>query len=360
MTNILTGEDALKALESSPSLDGSTVEREFLAQLDAYYASPKSSFYDARIERRFLEQKLKHLGFKPYPKDGLITFGASGTDMCDRQIVFKNSKVKPEKSEDEPHRGRQRRIGNAVVDFFQLDMAHMPKVLGDKALFRFVETKSGEYAMEDAAQVRKVFEVVNEDTGEIVKFAITAKPDGILQYGDERLIFEYKTKAGGVVEMNGLLDWKGAQESHLRQVTAESLVFGINRGLLVYESTAKPSWFSDEEKKNVPKTRKTWRDGKPIPDIRPFYFEISERQQHELLQDLAKQAALVYAEEVPEIHVDMTSKCGFCPFKDHCKSILTDKEKTYLQEVENQMRGNERMNGRVAHRNLVEYLKGVE
>lgn len=362
---ILTGRQALNALESDGKLNGQQVEYEFLEQLDAFYASPKSSFYDAKIERRFLEQKIRHLGFKPYPKDGLVTFGASGTDMCDREIVFKNSKVRPEKSDDLPSRGRQRGVGNAIVDFRQLDIAHMPKVLGDKAKFQFDEIYNEEhgvyeYAMEDAAQLRKVFTVVNEDTGEPVSFAITAKPDGIFKYRDQRLLFEFKTKASGLIAMNGKLDWKGADDSHLRQVTAESLVFGINRGLLVYESTEKPSWFSDEEKKYVPKSRKTWKDGAPIPDLKPFYFEISHAQQDALLQDLAKQATLVYNEEVPEIHVDMTQKCGFCKFRDHCKSLLTDDEKRYLREVEANMRGNERMAGKYEHLNLVEFLKEVD
>lgn len=366
MTNaIITGEAALSALESDqPKLNGVQVEADFIEQMDAFYASPKSSFYDAKIERRFLEQKLAHLGFTPYPKDGVMTFGASGTNKCDREVVFKYGKVKPEKSEDEAFRGRQRRIGNSVVDFVQLDIAHHPKILGDKAKFRYVETKSGEYAMEDAAQVRRVFEVPHPETGELIKFAITAKPDGIFDYdgqnGTERIIFEYKTKASGLLAMNGKLDWKGAQEEHRRQVVAESLVFGINHALIVYESTEKPAWFSDEDKKYVPKTRKTWADGRPKPDLRAFYVEITKSEQDALLTDLAKQAALVYAEEVPEIHVDMTSKCGFCNFRDHCKSLLSDEEKAYLTGVEEKMRKSDATSGKYEHRNLIEYLKGVE
>src|SRR5690606_31016115 len=120
------------------------------AQLDAYYASPTTSFYDREIERRFYEQKLRHIGWKPYPKDGLVTVGASGTNMCDRQLVFKNDKAtRPEKDEDIPFRGRQRRVGNAIVDYVQLDIAHMPKRLGDKAVFRFAEANS-EWLLEDA------------------------------------------------------------------------------------------------------------------------------------------------------------------------------------------------------------------
>lgn len=364
-TNGTTAAAALRAgLSEFQGSKGDRIVREFLEQIDAYYASPSTGFYDNRIERRYLEQKLRHLAWKPYPNDGLVTFGASGTNLCDRQAVFKFGGTKPEKSDDIPFRGRQRRVGNAVVDYFQLDLVHMQKRLGKGAKFTMAEAwneyensdgstyRVKEWRMEDAAQVRKVFEYDG------VKFAITAKPDGIFDYEGGNLLFEYKTKASGLVAMNGKLDFKGAQDDHLRQVTAESLVFGINEGLLVYESTEKPAWFSDEDNKNVPKTRKTWRDGKPVSDIRPFYFEITEAQQEALLRDLAAQAKLIYAKEVPEMVVDMTSKCGFCPFSKHCKASLTDEERSSLVEAE-QRYAKSREAGKYAHRNLINYLDGV-
>ncbi|MGY3188770.1 hypothetical protein [Lysinibacillus sp. TE18511] len=332
--------------------EGAELAQLFQAQMDAYYASPQSSFYDNRIERKFLEQKLAHLGFKPYPNDGLVTFGASGTAKCDREIVFKNAKVRTEKTPDLAHRSRQRRVGTAVIDYVQLDICHVPKRLGDKALFTFATLPNDEWAFEDAMQVRQVI----EHNG--VKFAITVKPDGILNYAkddDRRFIFEYKTKASGVVEMNGKLDFSGAQADHLRQVTAEAIVYGINEGFIVYESMHKPAWFSDEERKNVPKTRKTWRNGEPMPDMRMMYFYITEEMKTALLDDLARQAELVYNGEIPEITVDMTSKCGFCPFKAHCKSILTDAELTQLQEVESAMAASS-MTGKREHTDLRNYL----
>jgi hypothetical protein len=354
----LTNRMAAQALrkqtaESNALTRGEQIERDFLEQIDAYYSSPASSFHDNAIAKRFYTQRLNHLGWKPYPKDGLVTFGASGTGMCDRQIVFKNGGTKPEKSDDLPSRGRQRRQGSAIIEYLQLDIAHMQKRLGDRAKFVFVETKNGEYAMEDAAQSRKVI----EHNG--VQFAITAKPDGILQYGDDRLIFEYKTKATGITEMNGKLDFKGIQDDHFRQLIASSIVFGIREGLIAYESTQKPSWFSDEENKNVPKTRKTWRDGSPVSDFRPFHFYVTDEMQTELLDDLARQAKLVYAKEVPEMTVEFTGKCGFCPFTAHCKSLLTDDEKALLFSVEENYAKHPKMNGNYAHRNLRNYLDRV-
>lgn len=332
--------------------EGAELAQLFQSQMDAYYASPQSSFYDNRIERKFLEQKLAHLGFKPYPNDGLVTFGASGTAKCDREIVFKNAKVRTEKTPDLAHRSRQRRVGTAVIDYVQLDICHVPRRLGNDALFTFATLPNDEWAFEDAMQVRQVI----EHNG--VKFAITVKPDGILNYRDDadrRFIFEYKTKASGVVEMNGKLDFSGAQADHLRQVTAEAIVYGINEGFIVYESMHKPSWFSDEECKNVPKTRKTWRNGEPMSDMRMMYFYITDEMKTVLLDDLARQAELVYNGEIPEITVDMTSKCGFCPFKTHCKSILTDAELTQLQEVESAM-ATSNMAGKREHTDLRNYL----
>lgn len=332
--------------------EGAELAQLFQAQMDAYYASPQSSFYDNRIERKFLEQKLAHLGFKPYPNDGFVTFGASGTAKCDREIVFKNAKVRTEKTPDLAHRSRQRRVGTAVIDYVQLDICHVPKRLGNDALFTFATLPNGEWAFEDAMQVRQVI----EHNG--VKFAITVKPDGILNYAkdaERRFIFEYKTKASGVVEMNGKLDFSGAQADHLRQVTAEAIVYGINEGFIVYESMHKPSWFSDEERKNVPKTRKTWRNGEPMPDMRMMYFYITEEMKTALLDDLARQTELVYNGEIPPMTAEFTSKCGFCQFKAHCKSILTDTELTQLQEVESAM-ATSSMAGKREHADLLNYL----
>lgn len=353
--------DALRALYESGDIamqrteEGAELANIFIRQMNAYYSLPSSSFYDSKIERKFLTQKLTHLGFKPYPNDGLVTFGASQTNLCDRQIVFKNAKVRTEKTPDLPFRSRQRRVGTAVIDYVQLDICHVPKRLGNDAVFTFATLPNGEWAFEDAMQVRQVI----EHNG--VKFAITVKPDGILNYRDDanrRFIFEYKTKASGVVEMNGKLDYSGAQDDHLRQVTAEAIVFGINEGFIVYESVHKPSWFSDEDKKSVPKTRKTWREGEPLPDMRAMYFYITEEMKTALLDDLARQAELVYNGEIPAMSVEMTSKCGFCSFKTHCKSILTAEELAELQAVEARMASSS-MAGKREHTDLRNYLAEI-
>lgn len=238
----------------------------------------------------------------------------------------------------------------------------MQKRLGDKAQFTVAEEVVDghrEWLFEDAAQQRKIFEVPHPDTGEIIRFAITAKPDGFLDYEGSRLLFEYKTKATGIVAMNGKLNYGGPQDDHLRQVTAESIVFGINEGILMYESTEKPSWFSDEEKSNVPKTRKTWADGEPISDLRPFYFKITEAQQQALLSDLAKQAQLVYEKEVVPMTVELTGNCGFCPFGGHCKALLTAEEKDALSQAERNYAKSSQA-GKYAHNNLRQYLSEVK
>jgi hypothetical protein len=327
---------------------------------------PSTSFYDDAITLRFYEQKLRYLRYIPYPNDGLVTFGASGTAMCDRQIVFKNAKVKTQKSDDLPFRGRQRRIGNAAVDYLQLDIVHMRKRLGKDAKFTMAErptyylddgeTLITEWNFEDAAQTRTVFEEPNPDTGEPIRFAITAKPDGILDYEDgSRVIFEYKTKASGIRAMNGKLDFKGAQDDHIRQITAESLVFGIREAIIVYESTQKPAWFNDEDNANVTKGQKTWKDGAPIPDIRAFYVYVTDAMQEALLADLARQAALVYSGETPDVTVAMTDKCGFCQFRAHCRATISDDNLARLQTAEESYAAS-RFAGKAEHRRLREYL----
>jgi len=321
--------------------------------MDAYYASPSTNYYDDGLMRKFYEQKLRHIGFKPYPSDGLVTFGASGTKMCDRQLVFKTAKTKAQKSEDIPFRGRQRRIGNAVVDYVQMDLVHMRKRLGDNAKFIVPTNADGDWTFEDAVQTRKVFEVNG------IKFAITAKPDGLLKYEDgSDIIFEYKTKASGLRAMNSKLDYKGAQDDHIRQVTAESLVFGTREVLIVYESTQKPCWFDDADNTGITKGAKTWLDGSPRPDLRAFYVYVTDEMQQMLLRDLSRQAALVYSGEIPDMTVDMTSSCAFCSFTEHCRATLSVDGVERLRRAELQMASSQ-MAGKVDHRRLIDYLKEV-
>lgn len=337
-----------------------TLVNDFLTQMDAYYSSPDTSFYDNAIERKFYEQKLRHIGFKPYPKDGLITFGASGTTKCDREIVFKNGRVRAEKSADIPFRGRQRRQGTAIVDYLQLDILHMPKRLPGRVPFTMAVRDNGEWDFEDAAQERTVFTHPHPETGEDISFAITAKPDGKLDYAADgsRIILEYKTKATGLRPMNGKLDYKGAQDDHKRQVIAESLVFGIDEALIVYESTHKPSWFSDEESSSVTKGQKTWKEGVPLPDMRAFYVKITDDMKRALLDDLARQAALVYSGEIPDVTVEMTGKCGFCPFRGHCAATLSADNLARLERAEAAM-ARSGMAGKQTHKNLRQYLANV-
>ncbi|WP_433943648.1 hypothetical protein [Paenibacillus sp. SN-8-1] len=331
--------------------------------MDAYYSSPDTSFYDNALERKYYEQKLRHIGFKPYPKDGLITFGASGTAKCDREIVFKNGRVKAEKSADIPFRGRQRRQGTAIVDYLQLDIIHAPKRLGS-VKFRMAQRDNGEWDFEDAAQERVVFTHPNPETGELVSFAITAKPDGKFEYMPDgsRVILEYKTKASGLRAMNGKLDFKGAQDDHKRQVVAEALVFGIDEALIVYESTQKPSWFSDEESSSVTKGQKTWKEGVPLPDLRAFYVRITDAMKTQLLNDLARQASLVYEAQktgaVPDVSVEMTGKCGFCAFRGHCAKTLTAENRALLERAESRMASGS-MAGKEDHKYLRQYLATV-
>lgn len=304
---------------------------------------------------------MRHLVYKPYPNDGLVTFGASGTDKCDLEVFFRNQKVKPQKSDDLPFRGRQRSQGSAIIEFRQLDLVHMRKRLGDRAKFTVDEAVVGtnklghlerEWLFEDAAQQRVVIEYDG------VKFAITAKPDGILTYhpDNSRLLFEYKTKASGIRAMNSKLDYGGPQADHLRQVTAESLVFGIREGILLYESTQKPAWFSDEDNASVTKGQKTWRDGTPIPDIRPFYFYITDEMQDALLRDLARQARIVYEGVKPDVTADMTTKCGFCPyFGGHCQASVKPENLAELQAIEARM-ARSSLAGKKDHRSLRAYL----
>lgn len=351
-----------KAAESATQSRAETLVNDFLTQMDAYYASPSTAYYDDAISRRFYGQKLRYLRYDPWPKDGLVMFGASGTSLCDRQLVFKNDKTtKPEKSVDIPFRGRQRRIGNATVDYVQLDLVHMQKRLGSAAKFTMAERDNGEWDFEDAAQERRIFEAPHPETGELVKFAITAKPDGKFVYepDDSRILFEFKTKASGLRAMNSKLDYKGAQADHIRQVTAEALVFGVDEALIVYESTQKPAWFDDTDNASVTKGAKTWLAGKPLADMRAFYVKITDEMKTALFADLARQAALVYESQAdgaaPTVTVEMTGQCGFCSYREYCRKVLTSDNESRLEAIEHTM-SKSSMAGKSAHRQLKAYL----
>lgn len=80
MTNNQSALDALYGAQNEQltevlAEDGQRLARELSEQFDAYYSNPAASFHEDRIAKKFYEQRLRHLGFKPYPKDGLVTFG---------------------------------------------------------------------------------------------------------------------------------------------------------------------------------------------------------------------------------------------------------------------------------------------
>ncbi|MNW66665.1 hypothetical protein D3C74_451570 [compost metagenome] len=79
--------------------------------------------------------------------------------------------------------------------------------------------------------------------------------------------------------------------------------------------------------------------------------------QRELLDDLARQAALVYSGEVPDVTVEMTGKCGFCQFRGHCAASLSADNLALLERAESRM-AHGSMAGKATHKNLRQFLDG--
>ncbi|MGG0487232.1 PD-(D/E)XK nuclease family protein [Priestia aryabhattai] len=232
---------------------------------------------------------------KTYPKfpKGMVRFSPSGASKCERELFFKAVKATQDEKTGHPFQRRWTRNSTAVHGAMQKQLLES-EVLLDGPEFKVVRLSSGLPAWEKNIEKTKII----EHNG--VTFCIFGMCDGILEYKDGTKVgFEYKTKSNSVAQIKQVKDIKQYQH----QLTAYSILFGVNEWLVNVESVAKDKW----------STGSIARD-----DFKVFYHKVSEADKKALLDKWARVAANV---DDGELSKPDYGKCLFCPFKSTCQEV---------------------------------------
>lgn len=296
------GAEALRnsALEQTTWERGEELKNALLFQLNELHSKDIWTDWDIealllKVKERELERMRKRPG-QPEETGGLVKFNPSSASKCERELFYRAVKVKQDEMTMYPYQRRWTRNSSAVHEAVQRDLLYSEKYTS--GAFTVERTAEGFPAWEDEILTTKKMEHQG------VPFLIHGKMDGILRYKDgSRIGFEYKTKSTTIAQI-GSYKMKSAEESHVLQTVAYSLLFGIDEFLILYESVAKDGWKKGEEAR---------------PDLRCFYIRVTDGQKQALLDKWAGVASMCYDAEIPE---GDRSKCIFCPFKSRCAGVV--------------------------------------
>lgn len=221
------------------------------------------------------------------------TFRASSVSHCSRELYYLNlGHGRNDRTDLMPYHRRWLRNAHAIHDVTQRDLLYMEKYLPDPKFT--MARRNGMVAWEEAVRTFKVL----EHNGQL--FGIEGMADGIMKYEGNFIGFEFKTKSTtlGVI---GHYKMKDINESHKIQIKTYSILFGIDEFVVMYESLAKDGW-------------NKFKDAKP--DIRVFYYKVTEEDRQEILDKLSRITKAVDLQEPPEPELD---KCLLCSTKNVCE-----------------------------------------
>lgn len=251
----------------------------FKRQVNAYYALPRPE----------------------YERDE-VRFSPSQADACERMLYFMMTNAPTDQTELTPWKQRLARNGTAIHDYFQRDLTKMPEVLRDAGKDALVEYEPLLFWHDE--KQRWQFEHVGKRSFDVNGRTVTLGPgkcDGQFRERStgEIVGFEFKTKdkARNLSKVRR----NGAEPYHRIQIVTYSLIFGIDRWFIVYESLSKPEWRNDEG-----------------DDLHVEEIVITPDEKHAVLSRLA---GVVEAVDTGVIPAGDFGKCGFCVYKDECAKV---------------------------------------
>jgi hypothetical protein len=297
----------------------SDLANEILDMLDKWHGHKEiwDDELDAQIyamEREILTTNRKKLA---WGKKGTKYFSPSSANSDPRELFHKirGEKRDTEKNE-QPHRGRWRRMGTAFGSVIQRDLLfiekHWEKEFGYKPPFVpfYVDVNGREYpAWEKFAQEIKHV----EHRGRTI--SMMGQPDGILvdTRTGELIIFEIKSKQTSNAQ-TGFFSMKEAKEDHAKQVVLYSELYrkyGVTRSVLMYGNLSKKGWNMSPE------------DYAKNPDLRAFEIVVTEQDITNILDKFVDVLIAIERNETPALDI---SKFTFNNFKEACINSLTQEE----------------------------------
>lgn len=245
----------------------------FTTQVDDFYALPRPDYERTSIR-----------------------FSPSKATSCERELYFAFTNAPTDQTSLVPWKQRLARNGTAVHSGFQRDIRRMPEALAQAGKSMAYEPimfwNDEKQREENEHHGEKSYDV----GGTIV--TLRGKCDGLFRETSTGAVvgFEFKTKdkMRGLTKVNRF----GVDLHHRAQTVAYSLIFGIDRWLVVYESLQKPDWSKDD-----------------ADDMKAFHVVLTPEEKRALLVRLARIVRAVENKTVPP--GDFT-KCAFCPYKGVC------------------------------------------
>lgn len=245
-----------------------------------------------------------------------VYFSPSSANDCPRALYHKAKKAKKDPQVWQPQQRRWVEIGTGIGDMVQRELLlmarHYKKFTGESPTYT-VGMVDGKPAFEDFIYADKLVEHDGEE------FYLRGTSDGILSVSntDKLVGLEVKSKQQ-TPSKTSLSAMKEPQESHVKQITAYSIMYDLEDYVIMYVNTAHKAWEMTEE------------EFQKTPDIRLFDVKVTEEDKNELLDYFADIARRVREDDPPL--PDMT-KWKFNNYKNAIAKSITDDEIERLKMV---------------------------
>lgn len=294
------------------------MEHEFAEMLDTFHS--QQEVWDNDLDRQIHEWYANAPNvFPKYPY-----FSPSAVTSCPMSLYFKYKKAEKDNLPRQPHQSRWQSAGTATGDWLQRDILliekHFERLTGEKPKFKFERTDKGEPMFEEFAKVNHPVEFVDEETGEMNKFYLLGAPDGIMTYTPDgsdkpvRVGIEIKSKQTTSAKTSKH-SMRTAEEGHIAQSIAYSVMYDVDYYLIVYVNLSKKSWEYTEE------------DYEKSPDLRVFGYHFDDKTKSMVLDYLSNLLVMFQNDDIPTL--DITS-WTFNNYKIQCAINLTDEQ---LQDI---------------------------
>jgi hypothetical protein len=297
---------------------GQRYAREFKAMLDGWHSVPevRDRELDIQIHQQYAD-RLTYLQ-KNWARSGVPYFSPSATSACPREQYYKLLLEGKHTSDGQKsaHQGRWQRIGTAVGDVIQRDLLfiekHYKDVFDEEPPFKPEYTAEGYPAWEDF--------IYNYHKVPGKAYQLLGTGDGILQHKDgTRIGLEIKSKQTTSARTSEYT-MRAPEAGHILQCVAYSIMYGLDKYLIVYVNLSKKSWEMSAE------------DLEKTPDVRVFEVNITEEMRQEVLARF-DYIMKCYKDKTPP-PMDIL-KWTFNSYKHIIAAELSEKE---LSELRNQVR----------------------
>jgi len=298
------------------------MENVFAEMLDTFHSQPE--VWDNDLDKQIHEWYLHAPNvFPKYPY-----FSPSAVTSCPMSLYYKYKKAEKDDFPRQPHQSRWQSAGTATGDWLQRDILliekHFERLTGNKPPFKFERTAKGEPMFEEFAKKNFPIEAVDEETGEKLNYYLLGAPDGIMTYTPEgsdkevRVGIEIKSKQTTSAKTSKH-SMRSAEEGHIAQTIAYSVMYDVDYYLIVYVNLSKKSWEYSEE------------DYEKAPDVRVFGYHYDDRTKQSVIDYMTDLLVMFKNDEVPSLDINGWT---FNNYKIQCAINMTEEQ---LQDIRDEV-----------------------